>query len=118
MTFTGHLGTYRYSRMPFGLRNAPVTFQRALEIILSEVRWRTSLVYLDDIVVFSKNTEYHIGLVDHILRLLSNAGVNLKPKKRVVLQQKVQYLSHVISPSLLGVSQDAKGTQSIREATF
>ena len=53
-TFITHMGTFRHVRMPFGLRNAQATFQRALDIILSGVRWQTSLIYLDDVIVFSK----------------------------------------------------------------
>ena len=51
-TFTSHVGTFCYKRMPFGLRNAPATFQRALDIIQSGVRWKTCLVYMDDVVIF------------------------------------------------------------------
>ena len=47
-TFTAYLGTFRYIRMPFGLRNALATFQRALDIILSGVRWQSCLIYIDD----------------------------------------------------------------------
>ena len=53
-TFTTHCGTFRYTRMPFGLKNAPATFQRALDIILSGARWQICLVYLDDVIVFPK----------------------------------------------------------------
>lgn len=53
-TFTPHLGTYRYTQMPFDLRSAPATFQRALEIILSDVCWRMSAVHLDDVIMVSK----------------------------------------------------------------
>ena len=51
-TFISHSGTYRYVRMPFGLRNAPATFQRCLDILLSELRWKTCLVYLDDVITY------------------------------------------------------------------
>ena len=54
-TFTSHVGTNQYTRMPFGLRNAPSTFQRALYMILSGVRWKMFLVYLDDFIMFSRN---------------------------------------------------------------
>jgi len=40
--------------MPFGLKNAPATFQRALDIILSGVKWQSCLVYLDDVIIYSK----------------------------------------------------------------
>jgi Reverse transcriptase (RNA-dependent DNA polymerase) len=51
-TFTCHSGTFRFKRMPFGLINAPATFQRAMDVILSGVLWKFALVYLDDIIVF------------------------------------------------------------------
>ena len=49
--FTSHQGLYRFKRMPFGLRNAPGTFQRAADVILSKVKWKTALVYHDDVIV-------------------------------------------------------------------
>ena len=51
--FTSHVGTYCYNRMPFGLSNAPLTFQRALDKIFTDVSWKMSLVYLDDVRVYS-----------------------------------------------------------------
>ena len=53
-TFTSHMVTFRYKRMSFGIRNAPATFQRALDIILSGARWKTCLVYIEDVVIFSR----------------------------------------------------------------
>jgi len=53
-------GAYHYKRMPFGLTNAPATFQRALDIILSGVKWQSCLVYLDDVIVYSKTQEEHV----------------------------------------------------------
>ena len=69
-TFTTHCGTLRYTRIPFGLKNAPATFQRALDIILSGPRWQICLVYLDDVIVFSKDMEQHLAQVDTVLTLL------------------------------------------------
>jgi hypothetical protein len=69
-TFTSHCGIYRFIRLPFGLRNAPGTFQRAVDIILSEVKWQTCLVYLDDVIVFSSSREAHMRHVDEALTLL------------------------------------------------
>ena len=48
--FTAHCGTYRYVRMPFGLKNAPATFQRALDLILAGFRWKSCIVYIDDVL--------------------------------------------------------------------
>ena len=54
--------------------------QRALDIILSGVRWKMCLVYIDDIIVFSKNYEEHIVHLEHVLYLLKDAGIKLKLK--------------------------------------
>ena len=80
-TFITHMGTFGHMRMPFGIWNAPATFQRALDIILSGLRWQTCLIYLDDVIVFSKDTNEHVAHVDKVLTLLRSAGVSLKLKK-------------------------------------
>ena len=59
-TLTCHAGCYRFKRMLFGLCNAPATFQRTLDILLANLRWKTCLVYLDDVIVFSKTFDEHL----------------------------------------------------------
>ena len=115
-TFTTFAGTFRYKRMPFGLRNAPATFQRALDIILSGVRWQTCLIYLDDVIIFSKDIESHLKDVDEVLRLLHQAGVTLKLKKCSWFTKKVHYLGHDITPGKLAVAKAP--TDSFAKATF
>ena len=115
-TFTCHKGTFRYLRMPFGLRNAPATFQRALDIILSGVRWQTCLIYLDDVIVFSRSTEQHVRDVDHVLSLLRAAGVTLKLKKCFWFQNRVDYLGHVITPGKLSVA--TENAKAFKTALF
>ena len=67
--------------MPFGLTNAPSTFQRDLEISLAKYKWRTCLVYIDEVIVFSKSVEDHIRHVDDVRKLLDEAGISLKWSK-------------------------------------
>ena len=102
--FTCHAGTYQFKRMPFGLCNAPATFQRTLDIILSPYRWRTCLVYLDDIIIFSPNYESHIQHVDEVLSAIQAAGVSLKLRKCKFFSNSVDYLGHVITPGKLHVA--------------
>ena len=73
--FTFHAGTYQFNRMPFGLMNAPATFQRMLDIFLSGYRWKSCLIYLDDFIIFSKNYEAHPQDVDVVLRALQQEGL-------------------------------------------
>jgi hypothetical protein len=75
--------------MPFGLVNAPATFQRAMDIFLSRVLWQSSIVYLDDIIVFFTSTETHIHGVDEVLTILKAAGVSLNLKKCAFFRTRV-----------------------------
>ena len=113
-TFTSHYGIYRFLRLPFGLRNAPATFQRAIDIILSGVKWKTCLVYLDDVIVFSKSRQDHLSHVAEALTLLGNAGLSLKLKKCHFFAETVDYLGHVIRPGRLGVAE--KNTNALKAA--
>ena len=65
-TFTSHHGLYRFVRMPFGLKNAPGTFQRAADVIQSKVKWQSAHVYLDDVIVYSKTVSEHYLSLIHI----------------------------------------------------
>ena len=75
-TFTCHAGSYRFLRMPFGLRNAPATFQRAMDIILSGVRWKSCIVYLDDVIIFSKNDDEHLTHLEEVLQIITRRRCN------------------------------------------
>ncbi len=79
---------YRFTRMLFGLTNAPATFQRAIDILLSGVNWQLCLVYLDDIIFYSKSEEDHIRHVDEVLLTLRKSGHSLKFKKSNVFLLK------------------------------
>ena len=102
-TFASHSRLYRFLRMPFGLQNAPATFQRAVDIILSGVKWKTALVYLDDVIVYSRTVTEHMAHVREILQLLHTAGMSLKLAKCAFFHTSVTYLEHVIGPGRLEV---------------
>lgn len=113
-TFTCHEGTFRYIRLPFGLTNAPATFQRAIDMILSGVKWKTCLVYLDDIIVFSKDHKDHLAHLEEIFELLARAGVSLKATKCFLFQDEVEYLGHIVGKGQLRVNE--KNLVGLREA--
>ena len=102
-TFASHSGLYRFLRMPFSLKNAPAIFQRAVDIILSRVKWETALVYLDDVIFYSRTVTEHMAHVREVLRLLHTAGVSPKLAKCAFFDTSLTYLGHVIRPGRLEV---------------
>ena len=76
--FTTKNGHYHFKRMAFGLTNAPPTFQRTMNNILRKVLGQYALVYLDDVIIFSKTAEEHITHIGDILHRIQKAGFKLK----------------------------------------
>lgn len=90
--------------MPFGLCNAPATFQRALDMLLAGYRWRSCLVYLDDVIIFSKTKEQHLLDVHEILDVLHTGGLSLKLRKCHFFPDCVNYLGHIVRLGKLEVA--------------
>ena len=89
--FTTYSGLYEFNVMPFRLCNAPVTFQRLMET------QKISMVYIDDILVFSRTFEDHLSHLKQVMDRLDRPGLRLKPKKCKFIRERVEYLGHVIS---------------------
>nr|GAT48031.1 TY3B-TY3B protein [Mycena chlorophos] len=79
--FRSHRGLWQFKRMPFGLRNGPYIFQRIMQCVLSPFLWLFALVYIDDIVVFSKSWKEHLEHLDLVLGAIAKSGITLEPKK-------------------------------------
>jgi hypothetical protein len=110
-------GLYEYIRMPFGLKNAPATFQRFMNMMLSTGGLRTFVMaYLDDLVVFSRNVEEHIEHVRQTLAVLSRHGVKLKLSKCQFGMQKIKYLGHVLDAE--GVHVDTEYVKAVKEMAY
>ena len=73
--FSTESGHYHFNRMPFGLTNAPATFQRFMDDVLKSVIKKFALVYLDDVIIYSKTLEQHIVHIEKVLDLLRKAGL-------------------------------------------
>ena len=95
--------------MPFGLVNAPATFQRLLEIVLVGLARTGCHVYLDDVLVFEEHTQNLREVLDRIRR----AGLRLKPKKCSITQTSVEYLGPVVSAEW--VQTDPKKLLAVQE---
>ena len=77
----GPLGFYECERMPFGPTNSPATFQRLMESFLGDLHLNQCIIYLDDIIVFSKTPKEHIERLRGVFIKLVVAGLKFKPKK-------------------------------------
>ena len=93
----GPLGFYECVRMPFGLTNAPATFQRLMETCLGDLHLNWCIIYLDDVVIFSKTPEEHLERLDAVFTKIGKAGLKLKPSKCEFFKKRITYLGHVVS---------------------
>ena len=108
----GPLGFYECERMPFGLTNAPATFQRLMETCLGDLNLHWCIIYLDDIVIFSKDLASHLERLEAVFWKLEEASLKLKPSKCELFQRKLAYLGHVISAK--GVATDESKIEAIK----
>ena len=108
----GPLGFYECVQMPFGLTNAPATFQCLMETCLGEIHPKWCIIYIDDIIVFSKTPEEHIERLRGVFEKLSAAGLRLKPSKYEFFKSQVTYLGHIVSKN--GIETDPKNIEAIK----
>ena len=108
----GPLGFYECVRMPFGLTNAPATFQRLMENCLGDLHLRSCIIYLDDIIIYSKTPEEHVHRLEQVFEKLAAAGLKLKPSKCEFFKTEINYLGHVVSQE--GIRTDDKKIEAIK----
>jgi len=94
--FITRRGCFRYKVLPFGLTTAPSVFQRLMDIVLCGLTYVTCLVYLDDIIVYSKDFDSHVERLQEALERLRGASLKLHVKKCCLFQRKVAFLGHVL----------------------
>ena len=105
-------GLYEFVSMPFGLCNAPATFQRLMEIVLNGLARDVCMVYLDDILVMGKTFNEHLENLQKVFSRLKDAGLTLKPKKCHLMRRKVEYLGHIVSGE--GVAPDPSKVAAVQ----
>lgn len=96
--FSTPLGHYEYVRMPFGLKNAPATFQRLMNAILKDYINKICVVYLDDILIFSTSLEEHKDSITKIFNVLRENNLKIQFDKCKFFTKETEYLGHVLTP--------------------
>ena len=108
----GPLGFYECNRMAFGLTNAPASFQRLMERCMGDLNLKECLIYLDDIIIFSKTFDEHIKRLEDCFERLKQHGLKLKGSKCEFLQRETQYLGHIDSES--GIKTDPSKISALK----
>ena len=84
--------------MPFGLKGAPATFQRTMDVVLSGLEYNICLCYLDDILVFSSDFESHLIRLAQVFSRIRKANLKFNPNKCLFVLQEVTFLGFKITP--------------------
>ena len=108
----GPLGFYECLQMPFGLTNAPAMFQRLMENCLGDLHLNWCIIYLDDIIIYSKSPEEHVERLEAVFKKLSAVGLKLKPSKCEFFKSEITYLGHIVSEH--GIAIDPKKVKAIQ----
>ena len=111
--FRTRYGHFEYLVMPFGLKNAPATFQHFINDVLGEYLDEFAFAYIDDILIYSETLEEHRTHVKKILKKLQESGLYAKLSKCEFEVQKTTFLGHIISDK--GISMDPDKVKSILE---
>jgi len=83
--------------LSFGLTNAPPQFQNLMARVLHGLEWKVCLIYIDDIIIFSRTFEEHLSRLNLVFNRFRQANLKLKPSKCHFAQSSVNFLGFVVS---------------------
>ena len=96
-TFCINSGLFEFLVMSFGLTSTPAILQRLMDSVLHDLLWKTVMVYLDDIIIFTETWEKHTAVLNNVLQRLRAAGLKASPAKCEFGQEQLLYLGHLVT---------------------
>lgn len=112
--FSFERGHYEFVRMPFGLKNAPITFQHLMDEVLEGLDETYCQIYMDDMIVFSRTVIEHKGHLDRLLGRLRDFGLKISTEKSHLFKEEVKFMGHVINKE--GVRPNRDKTEAVRNS--
>jgi hypothetical protein len=105
LAFSTPLGLFEPLVMPFGMKNAPAIFQREMQRVLKDRLMKGVVVFVDDILIYTKTVDEHADMVEWVLTRLRDEGYVAHPDKCECFQREVSFLGHVVNADGIGVQQ-------------
>ena len=111
--FSTREGLFQPTVLQFGFKNAPATWQRAMNTIFSGLLWKHCLIYIDDLLIYSKNFADHLHSLELCLERARKCNLKLRPAKCELFRRKIEFLGHEISGR--GIHASPKKIRAISE---
>ncbi|KAE8208772.1 hypothetical protein CF327_g7019 [Tilletia walkeri] len=116
--FVCHRGLFQYRTVPFGLKNAPAVFQRLMDRVLGDLRWRTAVIYIDDVVAATATLAEHLETLGTILSRAKSIGLKFSPAKCTFAVPTLTLLGRRVSGAGVAVWQGrAQAVQELKRPT-
>lgn len=103
--FITPFGLFEFLRMPMGLCTAPATFQRLMQSTMNDLVFQILLVYLDDLLIYSRDFDEHLERLQVVFDRLRDVGLKLNPKKCTLARSRVEYLGYTVSGAGIATSE-------------
>jgi len=111
--FHTHEGSFQFCRLPFGLCNAPVTFQRLMEKVLRSMPLSTSIYYLDDVLLLARDSHHMLEVLQEAFNRFRFSNLRIRASKCHWAVNRVRYLGHIFEPA--GISTDPQKLEIVRK---
>ena len=110
--FTYCYRKYQFTRMPFGLKGSPITWQQYVTQVLGEMLSKNVMAYMDDILSYSKTTQGHTETLREIFNRLRHFDLKLRVDKTVLFAKEIKYLGHIINEK--GIQPDKANVEAVK----
>jgi transposase InsO family protein len=112
-TFNSKFGSYRFRVMPFGVCNGPATFQRLMDEVFKDLKWKGVCVYFDDVFIYSKTFKEHMELLQQVFERLRRFELQAKAAKCQFVAKEIVFVGHLVSAD--GIRPDPSKIEVVRQ---